>query len=107
MKKGKLTVIESSCIKGMISDDVSTADMATQLNRGLATIEKEVERIKSDAVREQLFINKTASGSKGISVMTEAASVRGDTAHSRTIPNKADTQTTRSPWIHKIRDNNG
>ena len=42
MKKGKLTAIESSCIKGMISDDVSTADMATQLNRGLATIEKEV-----------------------------------------------------------------
>ena len=101
MKKGKITSIECACIKGMIADDVSTADMATQLNRGLATIEKEVERIKADAVREQLFINKTASGSKGISVMTEAASVRGDTAKDRQLPTP---KTTRSPSIHKIRE---
>ena len=101
MKKGKLTAIESSCIKGMIADDVSTADMATQLNRGLATIEKEVERIKADAVREQLFINKTASGSKGISIMTEAASVRGDIAKDRQLP---IPKTTSSPSIHKIRE---
>ena len=66
---------------------------------------KQVERIKADAVREQLFINKTASGSKGISVMTEAASVRGDESHNRTIPNKQNhTRTTRSPSIHKIRE---
>ena len=98
MKKGKLTAVESSCIKGMIADNVSTADMATQLNRGLATIEKEVERVKANAVREQLFINKTASGSKGISIMTEAASVRGDIAKDTTTK---PSQAQRSA-IHKI-----
>jgi len=102
MKKGKITAIESACIKGMISADIPTMEMATQLDRGAATIEKEVERIKADAVREQLFINKTASGSKGISVMTEAASVRGDIAKDRQSP---PPKTTRSPSIHKIREN--
>ena len=103
MKKGKITATELACIKGMISENISTTEMATQLDRGLATVEKEVERIKADAVREQLFINKTASGSKGISVMTEAASVRGDISkeNSSTVPLKQG----RSPWIHNIKDN--
>jgi len=102
MKKGKITAIESACIKGMIANDVSTTEMATQLDRGLATIEKEVERIKSDSVREQLFINKTASGSKGVSIMTESASVRGDTAKDR---ESSSPKTTRSPWVHTIKSN--
>ena len=38
MKKGKITEIESACIKGMIANNISTGDMAAQLNRGLATI---------------------------------------------------------------------
>ena len=105
MKKGKITEIESACIKGMISADIATSKMATQLDRGLATIEKEVERIKADAVREQLFINKTMSGNKGVSIMTEAASVRVDDTRKKTptIPNKQDEK--RSPWLHKIRNN--
>ena len=101
MKKGKLTAIESSCVKGMVADNVSTADIATQLNRGLATIEKEVERIKANAVREQLFLNTTAAGTKGVSIMTERASVAGDNpkeASSETPPKK-----THSSSIHKIR----
>ena len=103
MKKGKITEIESACIKGMIANDVSTGDMATQLNRGLATIEKEVERIKADSVREQLFINKTASGSKGVSVMTENASTRGDTVRDKQAV--VTTKEGRPTSIHKIRDN--
>ena len=101
MKKGKLTQIELACIKGMISEDVSLDDMCTQLDRSDILVGKQVERIKADAVREQLFINKTASGSKGISVMTEAASVRGDIAKDRPLP---PPKTTRSPSIHKIRE---
>ena len=101
MKKGKITATESACIKGMIANDVPTTEMATQLDRGLATIEKEVERIKSDSVKEQLFINKTASGSKGVSIMTEAASVRGDVAKDR----ESSSKTTRSPWVHTIKSN--
>tara|TARA_Y100001951_G_C11196863_1_gene214811 strand:- start:242 stop:556 length:315 start_codon:yes stop_codon:yes gene_type:complete len=102
MKKGKITAIESACIKGMIANNVSIGDMATQLDRGLATMEKEVERIKADSVREQLFINKTASGSKGVSVMTEAASTRGDTARDRQPV--VTTKEGRPPSIHKIRN---
>ena len=104
MKKGKVTATELACIKGMIAENIATTEMSTQLNRGLATIEKEVERIKADAVREQLFINKTASGSKGISIMTEAASVRGDVLkdNSSAVPLKKQG---RSPWVHNIKDN--
>jgi len=100
MKKGKLTVIESACIKGMIAQDISIQDMCLQLDRSDHVVGKEVETLKSEAVREQLYINKTATGSKGVSIMTEAASVRGDVTKDRvtTIPKK-DTS---SPWVHKI-----
>ena len=98
MKKGKLTDVEKSCIKGMLSDDMSLMTMATQLDRNVPIVEKEVERIKSDAAREQLFINKTASGSQGVSIMTEAASVQVDVSKDKSIPSD-----NRSTWIHKIR----
>ena len=98
MKKGKLTDVEKSCIKGMLSDDMSVMTMATQLDRSAPIIEKEVERIKSDTTREQLFINKTAAGCKGVSIMTEAASVRVDASKDKSSPSD-----TRSGWIHKIR----
>ena len=105
MKKGKLTDVEKACIKGMLSDNMSLMTMATQLDRSVPIVEKEVElikrqeeRIKSDAAREQLFINQTAAGSKGVSIMTEAASVRVDASKDKSIPSD-----TRSAWIHKIR----
>ena len=105
MKKGKLTDVEKACIKGMLSDNMSVMTMATQLDRSVPIVEKEVElikrqeeRIKSDAAREQLFINQTAAGSKGVSIMTEAASVRVDTSKDKSIPSDI-----RSAWIHKIR----
>tara|TARA_R110000824_G_scaffold349293_2_gene536151 strand:+ start:187 stop:492 length:306 start_codon:yes stop_codon:yes gene_type:complete len=99
MKKGKLTEVEKACIEGMIASEITTEDMATQLDRSVASIEKEAEIIKSKSVREQLYINKTASGSKGISIMTEAASTRGDIAkNAPTTPPKSK----RSPSIHKI-----
>ena len=100
MKKGKITSIETACIKGMIANKVSTEEMATQLNRGVPTIEKEIERIAAESVRDQLFINTTASGSKGVSVMTEAGAVRGDESKHKQQSESAKTE--RSPWIHKI-----
>ena len=99
MKKGKITTIETACIKGMIANNVATEEMATQLNRGVPTIEKEVERIAAESVREQLFINQTASGSKGVSVMTQAGAVRGDESKNK---QSASVETERAPWIHKI-----
>ena len=64
-----------------------------------------MERSKADSVREQLFINKTGSGSKGVSIMTEAASTRGDSARDRQPVVTAKESRSRSPSIHKIRDN--
>ena len=100
MKKGKITESERACIEGMVASNISIEDMAAQLDRSVSAIEKEAEKIKSKSVRDQLYINKTASGSKGVTIMTEAASVRGDVAKDShtTIPKKD----TRSPWIHKI-----
>ena len=101
MKKGKLTDVEKACIKGMLSDDMSVMTMATQLDRSATIIEKEVKRIKSDTTREQLFINKTAAGSKGVSIMTEAASVQVDVSKDKSgTPSPSNI---RSAWIHKIR----
>ena len=99
MKKGKLTQTELACIKGMISEDVPLDSMCTQLDRSDILVGKEVERLKSEAVRAQLFINKTASGSEGVSVMTQAAAVRGDESKKK---QSASTKTERAPWIHKI-----
>lgn len=101
MKKGKITAIESSCLKGMIADGVSIENMCTQLNRSNAVVEKEVNRIKEASVRDQLFINKTASGNKGVSILTEAASVRGDEAKSN--QSSTSSKEDRSPWIHTIK----
>ena len=97
MKKGKITKTESACIEGMIAHDVSADDMALQLDRGLAIVEKEIARIKAESVKQQLFINKTASGHAGVSIMTEAASVRGDNQKP-----KSSSQTQDRNWIHKI-----
>ena len=59
----------------------------------------EAEKIKAQSVRSQLYINKTASGSKGVSIMTEAASTRGDIA--KETPAESP-KSKRSPWVHKI-----
>jgi len=103
MKKGKITTIESACIKGMIANDISVIEMASQLDRSANIIEKEVNRIKEESVRDQLFINKTASGNQGVSIITEAASVRGDISNQKST--STPTNNTRSPWIHKINSN--
>ena len=102
MKKGKLTDTEKSCIQGMVAGKISIEDMAQQLDRSVTVIEKEVEKIKSQSAREQLYINKTAAGTKGVTIMTEAASTRGDIAKETTT--SEPKQTKRSPWIHKIHE---
>jgi LysM repeat protein len=104
MKKGKLTETEKACIEGMIASDVNIEDMATQLDRSVPIIEKEAEKIKSQSVRNQLYINKTASGHKGVSIMTEAASTRGDTVKDKASATPTSKETKRSSWVHKIHE---
>ena len=101
MKKGKITEAEKACIEGMIASDISIEDMATQLDRSVSAIQKEADKIQSKSVREQLYINKTASGSKGVAIMTEAASARGDISKD---PPTTTAKSKRSPWVHKIHD---
>ena len=42
MKKGKVTDVEISCLKGMLSDNISVADMAQQLDRSSGFIKKDL-----------------------------------------------------------------
>ena len=101
MKKGKLTSTEIACIKGMVADNVPEDDMAKQLDRGVSVIQKEVKRISEEAAREQLMVRKTAKGEGGVVAMTEAASMKVDSARANPAP-EAPTQ--RSKWVHTIYD---
>ena len=96
MKKGKITEVEISCLKGMAMDNVSAKGMAKQLNRSVETIQKELDHISDKVLRDQMLITKTASGVPGVAVMTKAGSLRADET---TIPRKGD----RGEWVHKIR----
>tara|TARA_R100000008_G_C3449541_1_gene98636 strand:- start:137 stop:445 length:309 start_codon:yes stop_codon:yes gene_type:complete len=99
MKKGKLTDIEIACIKGMIAEEVSSDDMAKQLNRSVSLVEKEVKKISEQAVRDQLTIKKSARGQGGIVAMTEAGSVNSNRDSSTT---ESPVATERSKWVHSI-----
>ena len=60
MKKGKITAIESSCLKGMIADGVSIENMCTHLNRSNVVVEKEVivEKIVTKEVKDEHLIEE-------------------------------------------------
>jgi tRNA U38,U39,U40 pseudouridine synthase TruA len=75
MKKGKMTSVETACLKGMLSGDVSNEDMAKQLGRSVAVIQKEVDRLTEEAAREALHVKSTARGDSGVVAMTEVASM--------------------------------
>ena len=103
MKKGKITDTETACLKGMIAEKVSKEDMANQLGRSLALIEKEVKRISEEAIREQLMVRKTGKGEGGIIAMTEAASMKADDTRSQP-DTKESSPTQRGKWVHTIYD---
>ena len=103
MKKGKLTDVEVSCLKGMLLDNISEGDMARQLDRSLSFVKKELLVIQKAIEQSSLFINKTSSGQEGVTIMTPAASTRIDDNKTKepTIPREAS----RKPWVHKIKGN--
>jgi len=107
MKKGKITTTESACIKGMLNDGLAIMDMANQLDRSAQIIEKEVKRIKREVEENQLFIKQTASGNKGVSILTPTGSMRGDSPTSSEEPTSQSTTVIKnsSPWVHKIKNN--
>ena len=46
MKKGKITDVEVSCLKGMLLDNISEEDMARQLGRTTSFVKKELAVIQ-------------------------------------------------------------
>jgi hypothetical protein len=102
MKKGKLTEVELACLKGMAIADFSVNEMAKQLDRSVNSVQKELDRINEQNLRDKMFITRTAGGDRGVTIMTEAASVRAD-ENSNQPPTTIPRQTDRSEWIHTIR----
>ena len=78
MKKGKITQTEIACIRGMLANDINVEGMAKQLDRSVEVVQKEADSIEAEIKRDQLIINKSAKGQKGIAVMTPEASMRID-----------------------------
>ena len=103
MKKGKVTGIEMSCLKGMLSDNISVEEMARQLDRSAGFIKKELAVLQKAVEDASLFIKKTASGQDGVAIMTPAASTRVD--DNKTKESTIPRESSRKPWIHKIKDN--
>ena len=99
MAKGKLTQNEKYVIEGMSKDKHTAGDIAKELGRTKQTIEKyqgevknraKKQKIKSQAkeakakeekvlTAKDLMVHKTmVKKEEGVSIMTEAASARGD-----------------------------
>ena len=98
MKKTEITSVEIACLKGMLEENIPVATMAKQLNRSATSLNKQISLIKAQQERERLFLTKTASGQDGVTIMTEAASLKGDISRDANSPVQQ-----RSSWIHTIR----
>tara|TARA_R110002020_G_C16157627_1_gene763129 strand:- start:260 stop:625 length:366 start_codon:yes stop_codon:yes gene_type:complete len=98
MARGKLTQNEKYIIEGMLKDKHAPEEIAKELGRTKKTVENYRSEIKRKATKQKikkarkakeaetqplkakdLMVNKTlAKKETGVSVMTEAASARGD-----------------------------
>ena len=99
MKKGKFNPTETACVKGMLAAGIPASQMGKQLERTPTAIQKEIDRVTEEAIKDQMFIKKTAKGEGGIVVMTQAASSQVDEAREAPQPKE---KTRRSQWVHKI-----
>ena len=83
MKKGKVTQTEYACIRGMMSNDINVESMAKQLDRSQEVVQKAVDAIDAETKRDQLIINKSAKGHKGVAIMTPQAMKIDDARQNR------------------------
>tara|TARA_B100000029_G_scaffold274890_1_gene269694 strand:+ start:1715 stop:2023 length:309 start_codon:yes stop_codon:yes gene_type:complete len=100
MKKGKITQTENACIRGMLANEIEVKAMAKQLDRSLDLVQKEVDSIEAEIKRDQLIINKSAKGHKGVAIMTPQASMQIDSR--RENSNGPDTSSKVERSIHTI-----
>ena len=71
-KAKALTETEKFCIEGMINNEMSVSEIARTLGREKSLIENLLEDYEEETTA--LTINETASGNKGVAIMTEAGS---------------------------------
>tara|TARA_Y100000296_G_C5022206_1_gene180424 strand:- start:50 stop:376 length:327 start_codon:yes stop_codon:yes gene_type:complete len=105
MKKGKMTEVEVSCIKGMMADKVPSELMAKQLDRSVTAVQKEEGAITQQAIKDQMYIKSTKKGQGGVVVMTHAGSTQVDTNHDSASQKTTEEKTEkgrRGESIHKI-----
>ena len=77
-KAKKITETEKFCIEGMLNNGMSTEEAAKALGRPVEAIEDLEKEYEQDP--GPMTINETASGNRGVSVMTAASSYRVDPA---------------------------
>jgi hypothetical protein len=100
-KAKKLTETEKFCIEGMLNNGMSNEEVANALGRDVELIEELIDDYEQDP--GPMTINETASGNRGVTVMTEAGSYRVDQArenHNNSLAENKKTQGT----IHKIHE---
>jgi hypothetical protein len=98
-KAKKLTETEKFCIEGMLSNGMEIDAVAKALDRPVSLIQKLIDDYNDEP--GPMMINETASGNKGVTVMTEVASYNVDEAKKRfnkTAPKQ------KPQVIHKINE---
>mgnify|MGYP003148926720 CR=1 FL=1 len=96
-KAKAITETEKFCVEGMLQNGMSIAEVAKAIGRPEKMVQELVEEYEQGS--DSMTINETASGNKGVSIMTEAASYRVDEARKREAPER-DTRSI----IHKINE---
>lgn len=117
MAKGRLGKTEKYVIEGMFEDGNSFEEIAKETGRTPATIEKHLRAVAAEAEAEEtangkeqedetpgknkgLFVRKTMlKNNKGVSIMTEAESSRGDATAGK---NQSKIKKRFQPVIHTI-----
>lgn len=98
MKKGPLSKKDKEFIDDNMSLDATA--IATKLDRSLASVKKYIEEIHSNTPDSNIHSLFARKPDRGVTVMTEAASIAGDESKKNppTTPGRYTT------IIHKIKD---
>lgn len=97
-KAKKMTEVEKYCIQGMHYNEMSAEDISKTLGRDLEDVQSYVGSLDQED-GPTFIINETTSGTKGVSIMTQAGSERVDALRERPLPARNTANT-----IHSIHD---
>jgi len=110
MPKGRLSQNEKYIIEGMFDDGKSFEEISVAVERTSATVEKHIRSLATEDNEEEAapkkgknkvpMLRRTATGQKGVSIMTDAASSISDLKRNSQSTIKKRFKGT----IHKISD---